>query len=139
MRDHISDSDHTNMTQNCWERDEQKKTRPLVVKFQNFTDFEMVTYKSYDEEIKKNLKEKKQGIGVQSPQSYRDARKAFSQWVKKLEINLKKIKTTKNTAGSMQLWKINTINKTYSKEYGIKERRNINKMNESQPGVLDQN
>lgn len=52
----------------------------------------MVTYKSYDEEIKKNLKEKKQGIGVQSPQSYRDARKAFSQWVKKLEINLKKNK-----------------------------------------------
>jgi hypothetical protein len=55
--------------------DAAKKPRPIVVKFHSYTDREKVRIKSYDETIKNKLKELKQGIGVQSPQMYRDARK----------------------------------------------------------------
>lgn len=54
-----------------------KKPRPLVVKFHDFKDKEAVRTKSLEEEVKNSLKGKELGVGVQSPQEYREARNAL--------------------------------------------------------------
>lgn len=64
-----------------------KKPRPIVVKFQNYTDREKVRIKSYDDDTKQKLKGKKQGVGIQAPKAYRDARKAFSDYIKSEQID----------------------------------------------------
>ncbi|XP_052778493.1 uncharacterized protein LOC128215930 [Mya arenaria] len=61
------------------------KTRPIVVKFHNYKSREAVRLKSLEKTIKDALKSSGHGIGVQSPQEYRDARKAFYPIVKDAE------------------------------------------------------
>lgn len=56
-----------------------KKPRPIVVKFHNYADREKVRVTSHDQEIKKKLKVSKQGVGVQQPLQYRDARKILQE------------------------------------------------------------
>lgn len=56
-----------------------KKPRPIIVNFRRFADRESIRLKSYDEDIKKKLNDNKQGVGVQMPQVYRDARRALSE------------------------------------------------------------
>lgn len=63
-----------------------KKPRPIVVKFEKYTDREEVRQKSYEEDFKNKLKAKKQGVGTQSPQQYREARKVFSDYIKEQKL-----------------------------------------------------
>ena len=49
------------------------KTRPIVVKFQNYQTRETVRQKSLQPEIKTDLKNCGRGISVQTPVEYRDA------------------------------------------------------------------
>lgn len=53
------------------------KARPIVVKFHSYNDREKVRTKSIEKPIKEKLRGLNLGIGVQQPQEYRDARKAF--------------------------------------------------------------
>ncbi|XP_060562431.1 uncharacterized protein LOC132722044 [Ruditapes philippinarum] len=58
-----------------------KRPRPIVVKFKDYADREKVRQKSYEHDIKINLKAQQQGIGIQTPQPYREARKAFTDFI----------------------------------------------------------
>jgi hypothetical protein len=64
-----------------------KKPRSIVVKFQNYTNRDRVRLKSYEGDLKQKLKERKQGVGIRSPQIYRDARKALRYYIKSERIN----------------------------------------------------
>lgn len=54
-----------------------RQPRPIVVKFHKYKDREEVRVKSLENEIKSKLRDQRLGIGIQSPQEHRDARKAF--------------------------------------------------------------
>ena len=66
-----------------------KRPRPIVAKFNNDRDRDRIRFKSYEEDTKKALKEKKLGVGIQTPQPYREARKAFNDFIDKEKINVK--------------------------------------------------
>jgi hypothetical protein len=106
------DIDHTDMVFDRVHRlggARAKKPRPIVVKFQIYTDREMVRLKSYEDDIKQKLKDRKQGVGIQSPQTYRDARKAFSDYIKSERID----ETTTRIAGT-KLYINNKISKKFT-------------------------
>lgn len=72
--------DPTNMTFDRVHRlgvNNKPKPRPMVVKFHSYNDKERVRSKAMDPTIRTKLKDKRLGIGPQTPQIYRDARKAF--------------------------------------------------------------
>ena len=54
-----------------------RQAQPIVVKFEKYIDRERVRQKSTDPTIKSVLKDHNLGIGVQTPQEFRDAKKAF--------------------------------------------------------------
>lgn len=56
----------------------RKSPRPIIVNFRRFADRENIRRKSYDDTYKAKLKEAKQGVGVQMPQEYRDARRVLT-------------------------------------------------------------
>lgn len=62
-----------------------RKPRPIVVKFHRYSDREAVRLKSHEDAIKTSLRGSNLGVGIQSPQQYRDARKAFAEHVKREE------------------------------------------------------
>lgn len=64
------------------EGDQAKKTCPILVNFHCHAVKEKVRLESCEKDIKNTLKDQKQGIGVQMPQQYRDAKKALSEYVK---------------------------------------------------------
>ncbi|XP_052806337.1 uncharacterized protein LOC128241093 [Mya arenaria] len=84
------------------------KPRPIVGKFHYYTDREKIRQKSYDEGVKKQLKEARQGVGVQRPQQTRDARKALFDIIKAEESNGK----TTRLAGN-KLYVNGNLFKTY--------------------------
>ena len=53
------------------------KPRPIVGKFHYYSDRERVREKSYQDNVKKNLKDAGLGIGIQRPELMREARKAL--------------------------------------------------------------
>lgn len=85
-----------------------KRPRPIIIKFKDDRDREKIRLKSYDEAIRKLLKEKGQGVGVQSPQAYREARKAFYNYTTKEGID---VKTTR--ISGTKLYVNNTISKKF--------------------------
>jgi uncharacterized coiled-coil protein SlyX len=76
--------------------DRAKKPRPIIVNFHRYADREKVRIKSYDKDTKNALKDLKQGIGVQMPQQYRDARKVFSEYIKAEENSGKEMRIMGN-------------------------------------------
>lgn len=97
-----------------------KKPRPIVVKFQNFTDRDKIRLRSYDETTKQLFKVNKQGVGIQSPQVYRDARKACTEYIGKENLD----KDSTRIVGN-KLYENNKISKWFIGgkicDYGVQE------------------
>ena len=62
-----------------------RKPRPIVVKFHKYNDREVVRVMSYEDAIRATLRGSNQGVGTQSPQQYREARKALHEYAKRKE------------------------------------------------------
>ena len=60
-----------------WASNAASKPRPIVGEFHYYSDRERVREKSYEENVKKNLKDASQGVGIQQPEQMREARKAL--------------------------------------------------------------
>ena len=73
-----------------------KKPRPIVVKFHRYSDRETVRVKSRNEAVKMRLRESNQGIGVQQPQQYREARRALFEQAKREEERGKRTRIVGN-------------------------------------------
>ena len=73
-----------------------KKPRPIVVKFHQYSDRETVRVKSRNEAVKMRLRESNQGIGVQQPQQYREARRALFEQAKREEERGKRTRIVGN-------------------------------------------
>lgn len=54
-----------------------RKPRPIVVKFHRYLDREMIRIKTIEEETRSKLKDKRLGVGIQTPPELREARKAL--------------------------------------------------------------
>lgn len=74
-----------------------RKPRPIVDKIHSYTDRETICRKSVTPETKTKLKNQHLGIGVQSPQKYREARKALYPLSKREEERRKHTRITGNT------------------------------------------
>ncbi|KAL4236556.1 hypothetical protein ACF0H5_004941 [Mactra antiquata] len=102
VRGLIADELHIDHTQMVIERVHRlggataKKPRPIVAKFHDFKEREQIRFKSYDEESKKRLKEKKYGVEMQTPQAYRDAKKAFTGHIDSQKLDKKNTKIVGN-------------------------------------------
>jgi hypothetical protein len=72
------------------------KVRPIVVKFHDYNSREMVRLKSLQTDIKQSLKNNGHGVGIQSPQEYRDARKAFKPLIDEAEQHNQTTRITGN-------------------------------------------
>ena len=86
-----------------------RKPRPIVVKFHRYADREAVRQKSYEDPIKKSLKDSNLGVGIQSPQQYREARKALFEHGKREENRGNRTRIVGN-----KLYVNNKITKTYN-------------------------
>lgn len=73
-----------------------QKPRPIVGKFHYYSDREKVREKSYDDNIKRTLKEAGQGIGIQRPEQMREARKALYPIMKTEENKNNSVKLVSN-------------------------------------------
>ena len=62
-----------------------RKPRPIVVKFHKYNDREVVRVKSYEDAIRATLRGSNQGVSTQSPQQYREVRKALHEYAKRKE------------------------------------------------------
>ena len=72
------------------------KPRPIVGKFHYFSDRENVRNQSYDDTIKKVLKDAGLGIGIQRPEQMREARKALYPIMKSEENKNNSVKLVSN-------------------------------------------
>ena len=73
-----------------------RKPRPIVVKFHKYSDREDVRLKSYNATIKTSLANMNLGVGIQSPQQYRDARKELKDYAKQEQDKGKKARIIGN-------------------------------------------
>jgi hypothetical protein len=74
-----------------------RKPRPVVVKFHRYSDRETVRRKSYDENVKASLRGSNQGVGIQSPLQYREARKALTETAQQEKSKGHQTRITGNT------------------------------------------
>jgi len=74
-----------------------RKPRPIVVKFHSYSDRETIRCKSLEPGTKSKLRDQRLGIGVQSPQEHREARKALYPLSKREEERGKRTRITGNT------------------------------------------
>jgi len=85
-----------------------RKPRPIVGRFRFYADREKVREKSYDDNVKRRLKEIGQGVGIQWPQQVREARKAFFPIIKEERNKGNTVHTNGN-----KLYVNNTLTKKY--------------------------